>query len=140
MPSFDAGEAPRRSTSSLEPMAGHRTLISTSLCALLLPALLIFITSATDAMVDVMSNWMLMAAPQAVVIAMALVFPSLRVQFATYALASLSIMLLIFWWITSSRVSGANGAMLWAFYLPASAIIVLVVWLLPPRKGKSRGL
>jgi hypothetical protein len=63
-------------------------------------------------MVDVMSNWMFMAAPQAVVIAMALVFPTLRVQFATFALASLSILLLIFWWTTSPRVSGANGAML----------------------------
>ena len=140
MAPFVVGARPRRSTSSLEPMAGHRTLISTFLGALLLPALLLFITSVSDTMTDVMSNWMLMAGPQVVVITMAVVFPSLRVRFATFALASLSILLLTFWWITSPRVSGANGAMLWVFYFPASAVIILVAWLLPTRKGKSRGL
>jgi hypothetical protein len=87
-----------------------------------------------------------MAAPQLVVIGSALVFSSLRMQVATTALVSLSILLLVFCWITSLD---ANGAMLWMFYYPASAIIALVAWLFitlgvnraPPNKfERSRGI
>ena len=84
-----------------------------------------------------MSNLISMAAPQLVVIGLALVYPSLRTQIATFALVLLSILLLAFCWITSKD---ANGAMLWMFYYPASAAIAFVTWLLPTLKDKLRGL
>jgi hypothetical protein len=117
-------------------MAEHRALIWVSVCALLLP----FVIATRGSEEYVMSYWIFAAAPQLVVIGLALVSPSLRTQFAAIALVLLSILLLAFLWIISLD---ANGPMLWMFYFPASAIVVLVVlgaWLLLKRKGKSRGL
>ena len=117
-------------------MAEHRALIWVSVCALLLP----FAIATRGPDEYVMSSWIFAAAPQLVVIGLALVFTSLRTQFATVALVSLSLLLLGFLWFTSLD---ANGAMLWMFYFPASAIIVLAVlvaWFLMKRKGESRGL
>jgi hypothetical protein len=130
---FVTGATPRRTTSSLEPMTKNRAFIWVSVCGISLP-FLIATTTKSDAYV--LSNLISMAAPQRVVIGLALVFPSLRKQIATFALVSLSILLLGFCWITSLD---ANGAMLWMFYYPAGAIIALVGWLFFAFRRKPRG-
>jgi hypothetical protein len=78
-------------------------------------------------------NWASVAAPQLFVVAFAIFFPQLRRKFATRALILLTVLFLLFAYVTSLD---ANGPMLWAFYFGLSVLLLSVLALLPS-SGKS---
>jgi hypothetical protein len=111
-------------------MKEHRALILASACSLALPFLLVTLTSSDD---FVGINFLLLAAPQLIVIGLALVFPSLR-RGAVLALILLTVLLLGYWWLTHSD---PNGGMLLGFYYMAAGILVIVRWMFPGRRSRA---
>lgn len=108
-----------------------------SIVAVLLPGALIakdilFAQATTkESTADFFINWAIIASPQLLVVGIAWVFPSARGSFVARAQIGLSILVGLFWYVTSLD---ANGAMLWAFYFPLSAVLLLVVaFTLPSR-------
>jgi hypothetical protein len=82
-------------------------------------------------------NWATVAAPQLFVVALAIFFPQLRSKFAARALILLTILFLMFWYMTSLD---ANGAMLWLFYWGFSVLLLMVLAVLPSSWGNARGV
>ncbi|MBD8897349.1 hypothetical protein [Rhodanobacter sp. DHG33] len=74
------------------------------------------------------SNWAMVALPQIFVVILARLFPRLRSRFATRALILLTVLFLLFAYITSFD---ANGALLWIFYFVLSILLLVVLALLP---------
>jgi hypothetical protein len=128
----------------LEPtVTDLRKFILISIVAVLLPAALIaksilFAQStAKESAALFFMNWALMASPQLLVVGIALVFAAARGRFATRAQIGLSILVGLFLYVTSLD---ANGPMLWVFYLPLSALLLLVVaFTLPSRVSMPAG-
>jgi hypothetical protein len=82
-------------------------------------------------------NWAALAVPQLLVIALAILFPQLRRKYATRALILLTILFLLFTYITSLD---PNGPMLWVFYFGFSVLLLVVLALLPSSGENARGL
>jgi hypothetical protein len=124
------------------PMNHTSKLVVVAICAVLLPGVFIAATNHTSGtapredLVLLLANWLLTVLPQLAVIALAAVFPRLRRPFALRALVLLSVLLPAFVFLTSLD---ANGPMLWAFYFPLSAALMLLVGLISTRKADARG-
>jgi hypothetical protein len=80
-------------------------------------------------------NWATLVVPQLFVIALAISFPKLRRKFATRALILLTILFLLFSYVTSLD---ANGPMLWIFYFGSSVFLLAVLALLLPWRENAR--
>ncbi len=74
------------------------------------------------------SNWAIVVVPQMFVVILAIIVPRLRGKFATRALILLTVLFLLFAYITSLD---SNGPLLWTFYFGLSIVLMIVLALLP---------
>jgi hypothetical protein len=90
--------------------------------------------------VDVLINWAWLVTPQVLTIVMAGAFPSLRRPFATVALWSLTVLLVLTQ--LAAWLSSGEHLMLWVIYPPMGVAVMLAVgvyfWVISRRSNNRR--